>query len=419
MTHSLINHAKLAQQQAQSYGYPLKSSNDKLTVANATITTSITEISLIHQQLQQQVMQDSLIYKRMHKAHQMRHGQETDMKQRETYVGCDTKGFVHFVEGNVLCSTNRIKYSMMSDIGHGTYSRVFQCKRMDDNKEYAIKVIRNLETYRMAAMHEIDILKHIKVNDVDDTSCCIHILDAGLYHGHPMFVFPLLSNSLRSSITPHNPFTHQQIIKLMWQMCHAIDFIHSLRIINTDLKPNNIMFVNEDSEWTDLKIKIIDFGAAVCDKRKDQKHHHMIQTREYRAPEVICGLEWSFEVDMWSLGCILGELVCCKLLFPSHSNANHLHQIIECIGTPPTHLCGVIEDDVDFDNLNSKSNNLRSHFGLTNNQESRSEQYSNSNLYDLCTRMLCWDAKKRITAKQALQHPVFREYESIITSAHV
>eukprot|EP01083_Nonionella_stella_P289694 985854_1 len=106
-------------------------------------------------------------------------------------------------------------------------------------------------------------------------------------------------------------------------MCRAAAFLHSLGIINTDLKPDNIMFVSEQSEWTDLKIKIVDFGAAVFGH---SSYSHMIQTREYRAPEVILAKKWSFEVDIWSLGCILVELVCGKLLFPAHSNTNHLHQ---------------------------------------------------------------------------------------------
>eukprot|EP01083_Nonionella_stella_P169443 574589_1 len=374
--------------------------NPSQTQSNTVETTiNDTEISLIHQQLQEELMQDALIYERIRKSHSIKQlqRQKADMKQRgegnvmNVSGACDCKfchGFVHFV-------SNQIQYSIISALDSGTYSRVFECRRMDNNCACAMKLIQ------MTAMHEIDILKRIKANDLDDTSCCIHIADAGFYFRHPMFVFPLLSNSLRSSITPHHPFSHSQITHLMWQMCRAVAFIHSLGIINTDLKPDNIMFVGDES---DLKIKIIDFGAAVFDKAS---YSHMIQTREYRAPEVILAKKWSFEVDIWSLGCILTELVCGKLLFPSHSNANHLHQIIECIGTPPSHLCDVIEKDVDFGitdpNLNSNCG-LRSYFGLTNHQESNTYD----ELYDLCTQMLRWDAKERITATKALQHPVFK-----------
>eukprot|EP01083_Nonionella_stella_P163856 540651_1 len=358
------------------------------------------ENSLILQQLQlqlfDQLIHDTIVYKRR----LARQNETLITQQKEAYVGCDSNGFVHYAEDSVLTSTNHIKYSMISVLGHGTYSRVFKCKRMDENCAYAIKVIRNLDTYQSAAKHEIDILKHIKANDIEDASCCIHIVDAGFYFGHPIFVFPLLSNSLRSSITPHNPFSCEQVVHLMWQMCHAIAFIHSLRIINADLKPDNIMFVNEDSEFTDLQIKIIDFGAAVFD-HDHPKHHHMIQTTEYRAPEVILGKEWSLEVDLWSLGCILVELVCGELLFPCHAKTNHLHQIIECIGTPPSHLLGAIEDD----NLNSNSNKLRCYFVHTEHEES--DPYGK--LYDLCAQMLCWDPKERITAKKALQQPVFKQ----------
>eukprot|EP01083_Nonionella_stella_P136727 416212_1 len=388
MNHSVIN-------RPQSCGY---TSNNKVSSMNGT-TINTRERSLIHQHLQQQLMYDALIYERIRIAHQQEH-KKVMTKQREAYVGCNTEGFVHFIEDSVLCSKNNIKYSMISELGRGTYSRVFKCRRMDKNCAYAIKVIRNIEKYQRAAMHEIDILKRIKANDVDGASCCIHIKDAGFYFGHPMFVFPLLSNSLRSSITPHNPFSHAQVVQLTWQMCNAMAFIHSLGIINADLKPENIMFVNDESEWTDLQIKIIDFGAAVMGD--NDKHHHMVQTREYRAPEVILAKKWSFEVDMWSVGCIVGELVRCKVLFPTRSNAKHLDQIIACIGAPPpNYLSGAIVDDLDIDNLESSPDNLRSCFGLT-------DEYLE--LYHLCAQMLCWNAKERITAKQALEHPVFKDY---------
>eukprot|EP01083_Nonionella_stella_P255825 877554_1 len=358
------------------------------------------------QLLKQQLIYETQIYQRMLASHQKLLMQQ----RREAYVGCDSKGFVNYVENSVLCSTNHIKYSIQSEIGRGTYSRVFECKRVDanNNTTYAIKVIRKVQKYQKAAMHEMDILKHIKTNDTENTSCCIHIVDAGVYHGHPMFIFPLLSNALRSSISSHNPFTAKQATHLMWQMCRAIAFIHSLGIINTDVKPENVMFVSDESEWTDLNIKMIDFGAAIWDKHKGRKHHHMIQTRQYRTPEVLLSKGWSFEVDIWSLGCVLVELVCGKLLFPTHTDSDetHLRQIIECIGAPPNHVLDMAEDDRD-----EERNALQNYFVQTKNEESDSgDRETYTELHDLCAQMLCWNPKDRITAGKALQHPVFREY---------
>eukprot|EP01083_Nonionella_stella_P084067 232610_1 len=164
-----MNRSLNTQSRSQSCGYSLNANNDTLT-----------ESLLIQQQLLLELQQ------------------EASMKQREAYVGCDRNGYAHYIEDSVLSSTNSIKYSMIGELGRGTYSRVFKCKRVDENWAYAIKVIRNLDKYQKAAMHEIDILKHIKAHDVDDTSCCIHIVDAGIYFSHPIFIFPLLSDPLRS-----------------------------------------------------------------------------------------------------------------------------------------------------------------------------------------------------------------------------
>merc|ERR1712008_17371 len=113
--------------------------------------------------------------------------------------------------------------------------------------------------------------------------------------------------------------------------------------IITDLKPENIVFVNDKSKnKSDLRIKLIDFGSAVM-HANGAKHSHLIQTRHYRAPEVVFKLEWSYYADIWSLGCILVELVNGKMLFNTHCCIDHINQMVKCIDAPPTELLESID----------------------------------------------------------------------------
>eukprot|EP01083_Nonionella_stella_P270014 913935_1 len=165
--HSLINHNTF------------NVGNDELSPAQATETSINSEInSLVHQQMKHQLMQDARIYERIRNSHNMKQlrRQEADMKQREGYVPrrCNCKFCNQFANS----VPNQVNYSIISELDRGSCSRVFKCRRMDNNCVYAMKLIQK------TAMQEMDILKRIKANDLDDTSCCVHIVDVGVYSGH-------------------------------------------------------------------------------------------------------------------------------------------------------------------------------------------------------------------------------------------
>ena len=107
-----------------------------------------------------------------------------------------------------------------------------------------------------------------------------------------------------------------------------------MNLIHTDLKLENILFVKSDyriavstltgktyREPLDYSVKLIDFGGSIFN---NDNHSKIVNTRQYRAPEVILGLEWSFPSDMWSVGCILAELYIGEMLFPTHDDGEHL-----------------------------------------------------------------------------------------------
>lgn len=114
----------------------------------------------------------------------------------------------------------------------------------------------------------------------------------------------------------------------------AIKFIHSGELIHRDLKPSNILLNSE------CLVKVADFGLArslACaeDDGNDLVLTEYVATRWYRAPEILLGsTQYSKAVDMWSVGCIIGELVLGKAIFPGTSTLNQIERVLELLGKP-------------------------------------------------------------------------------------
>ncbi|KAF2984342.1 hypothetical protein EK904_000730, partial [Melospiza melodia maxima] len=102
---------------------------------------------------------------------------------------------------------------------------------------------------------------------------------------------------------------HERMSYLLYQMLCGIKHLHSAGIIHRDLKPSNIVVKS------DCTLKILDFGLARTAGTSFMMTPYVV-TRYYRAPEVILGMGYKENVDIWSVGCIMGEMVRHKILFP-------------------------------------------------------------------------------------------------------
>ena len=112
------------------------------------------------------------------------------------------------------------------------------------------------------------------------------------------------------------------------QLLQVLALLRDMAICHCDLKPENILLQNLHSP----AIKLIDFGSACYASRP---MHAYIQSRFYRSPEVLLGLRYSTQIDMWSMGTIVGELFLGLPLFPGETEYNQLHRIVKMCGVPP------------------------------------------------------------------------------------
>jgi len=263
---------------------------------------------------------------------------------------------VHFdwKKGMVLYS----RYLVTRLLGDGTFGRVLQVKDQKKDRQLAVKVIRNVEKYIRNAKREAEILKDIRQADSVKAAGCVRMHDIFWHQmegGDRFFciAFEVLGASLYD-LLKHNRFRGlwvQDIQSIARQCLEALAFLHDeLNLSHTDLKLENVLFTSpaphvpaefhREALYQQMhrgshsaksshqymrpassKVKLIDFGNATYEL---EHHSSIINTRQYRAPEVILAMGWNERSDLWSMGCILMELYTGELLFRTHESLEHL-----------------------------------------------------------------------------------------------
>jgi serine/threonine protein kinase len=177
-----------------------------------------------------------------------------------------------------------------------------------------MKIIENNKDYFDQSIDEIKLLKFININGNVDNYNVLKFFDYFYHKEHLFIVTELLKDNLyeyyRFNLEKETEtyFTIPRLQRVTKQILIGLQYIHSLRLIHCDLKPENIMI----KSYSKAQVKIIDFGSSCY------IHDHLssyIQSRAYRAPEVILGCRYDYKIDLWSLGCIIAELYSGNVLF--------------------------------------------------------------------------------------------------------
>jgi len=222
------------------------------------------------------------------------------------------------------------RYEITQYLGSAAFSRAIQCLDKKTNKMVCIKIIKNTKDFFDQCLDEIKLLKYIKRAGDPDANYVLRMFDFFYYKEHLFIVCELLGENLyefykvnKSLGTPY--FTLPRLQRVAKQCLIATNYIHGLDLIHCDLKPENILM----HDAADCRIKVIDFGSS-CFIGDELSTY--VQSRSYRAPEVILGLAYGQKIDMWSIGCILAELFTGNVLFQNTSVATLLGRIISILG---------------------------------------------------------------------------------------
>ncbi|RLN47363.1 hypothetical protein BBJ28_00015487 [Nothophytophthora sp. Chile5] len=360
------------------------------------------------------------------------------------------------------------RYKIIREAGLGTFGRVLECLDKQRNLVVAIKVVRKVDKYSESAKIEAAILQDVNDKDVRNESLCVRMYKWFEYHGHVCMVFERLGGSLYDYLKNHDykPFPLHCIRAYAWQLLTSLEFIHSIKLIHTDLKPENILLVDDTEErvscessspsssssygspngssgreqWSNGRqwkkrgrgmsdadtpgrlslrppannaVKLIDFGGATYE---DESKSSIINTRQYRSPEVILGLGWSYPSDIWSAGCIIAELYLGELLFATHENMEHLALIERCIGPLPSGMVAEAPKHsskffrrgrLDWPASASSDESVDHVRSMRTLAQLISAEDAQSGLLDLLQLMLVLDPQNRVTAKEALNNPFF------------
>lgn len=196
---------------------------------------------------------------------------------------------------------------------------------------------------------------------------------------------------------------HERMSYLLYQMLCGIKHLHSAGIIHRDLKPSNIVVKS------DCTLKILDFGLARTAGTTFMMTPYVV-TRYYRAPEVILGMGYTENVDIWSVGCIMGEMIRGGVLFPGTDHIDQWNKIIEQLGTPSQEFMSRLQPTVrnyvenrprypgySFDRLFPDV--------LFPAESTDHNRLKASQARDLLSRMLVIDPERRISVDDALMHP--------------
>ena len=222
------------------------------------------------------------------------------------------------------------RYEIIEYIGKGSFGQALKCFDHKEKKVVALKILKSKKKLYKQGMVEANILKFIKDNDPGNKTHIIRIIEHFIFRGHIMITTELLSINLYNFLENNNfhGISLGLIKRFATQLIEALCFLRKHQIVHCDLKPENILL----EKMNKSAIKLIDFGSSCFTKKQIYTY---IQSRFYRAPEIMLGIPYTPAIDMWSLGCILVELYTGMPIFPGENEHEQMSMIMELIGIPP------------------------------------------------------------------------------------
>ncbi|SAL95864.1 hypothetical protein [Absidia glauca] len=296
-------------------------------------------------------------------------------------------------------------YKKLAKIGEGTYGEVFRGLCKTTNASVALKRIQlNFSQGGVPAttMREVALLKEIRHNNV------IRLVDLIYFDTTIYLVFDYCDVDLRKYINDvgREGLTFKHIKSFTHQLLRGLHYCHSHRVLHRDLKPQNLLIDKTG------KLTIADFGLSRAFSVPMRTYTHQVITLWYRAPEILLGSpQYSAAVDMWSVGCILAEMITLRPLFPGDSQIDELFRIFRVLGTPTEEVWPGVTALPDYHDTFPpwKPTDIKERLSKV-----RQPVTIDDLAVDLLKSLLVYDPYNRISAKKAEEHPFFYDDISIL-----
>ncbi|CAJ1011717.1 Protein kinase domain/Protein tyrosine kinase, putative [Leishmania naiffi] len=293
------------------------------------------------------------------------------------------------------------RYRLERIIGAGSYGIVIRARDIkSDNCLVAIKRV-NKEIFDEVVLakrilREIKLLAHFNDDNIIGLRNILTPEDPENFE-HFYIVMDIMETDLKQVLRSGQELTEAHIQFFIYQVLRALHIIHSAGVIHRDITPANIL-VN-----TNCDLKICDFGLAKEENDQGEYMTDYVTMRWYRAPELVMeGKDYSVQIDVWGIGCILGELLGSRPLFQGKDRVNQLDKIVDLIGTPSDEDISSVGSAAAQKYLKKKGHRPRPDWR---------QRYPNASVeaLDLLRRMLVFNPKQRITVLQAMRHPFLNQ----------
>ena len=299
-------------------------------------------------------------------------------------------------------------YERLDRLDEGTYGIVWKAKDLATDDIVALKQIKfdaemTKEGFPVTALREISVLLSLSHESIVGVKEMV----VGSTSDKVFMVMELMECDLKEAMkrTGSGPFTQSELKGMLHQILSGINHIHSKWLLHRDLKTSNILVHRSG------RIAICDFGLARKYQHPLKALTQMVITLWYRPPELLFGESvYGPEVDMWSIGCIMGELITKDAILQGQGEIDQIDQIFRLLGGPTT------DNWPDFEKLPSsgilrwkklEDSQMTKRFPI--NSPACNQTFLDGNGFDLLSRLLALDPKKRITANDALNHKYFQE----------
>ncbi|KAF8605898.1 kinase-like protein [Ceratobasidium sp. AG-I] len=298
------------------------------------------------------------------------------------------------------------RWKFVRELGQGAYGFVVSAQDQISGETVAIKLVTRLfEKTQLSkrALREVSLLRHF-ANHENITGLIDMDVIAPDFNEIYLFMEPMEAD-LHQIVRSGQPLSNAHVQYFLYQILRAMKYVHTAGVIHRDLKPGNLL-VNADCE-----LKICDFGLSRgfdFDTAPGEDGAgfmtEYVATRWYRAPEIMLSFrKYSTAIDMWSIGCILGELLGMKPMFKGKDYVDQLNIIIDVLGTPDEETLqriGSVKAQAYIRSLPVKeAKPFKSLFP-------QAEDLA----LDLLSKLVTFDPAKRLTVLEALKHPYLEAY---------